>query len=244
MIPRLQWPLGSAKTKALFGALGVSFQGTAEVEEGGFADFSGYVEASWSDKVTLKSPRFSSPHPLIINGPLLLDGDMEIIPGPNGGGRVDLLLADVSLQQDSLPDAPISADPSKGIDAGTWGLAINDTTYLPPPTQIDTSRTCATGVPCDVGYNMLIKVSGLTSEGGFEETRADFGSTLSWGGITSVRDALTGEPIDDWTITSESGFDYSKPFGVPEPTAGIMLLIGMVTMFTYGRPLAARLVRR
>jgi hypothetical protein len=36
--------------------------------------------------------------------------------------------------------------------------------------------------------------------------------------IDFVEDALTGEIIDDWTITSESGADYAHPIGVPEPS--------------------------
>jgi len=63
---------GNAKAKAAFGAIGVSFQGTGEVQPAGFATTNGFVEASFTDTVTLRSPRFSSPHPLIINAPLLL----------------------------------------------------------------------------------------------------------------------------------------------------------------------------
>jgi hypothetical protein len=40
---------------------------------------------------------------------------------------------------------------------------------------------------------------------------ASFGQSLTWGGISSVTDAETGEPVTDWTITSESGFDYRNP---------------------------------
>jgi hypothetical protein len=53
---------------------------------------------------------------------------------------------------------------------------------------------------------------------------ASFGSTLEWGGITSVTNARTGEPITDWSVTSESGFDYSQVFPIPEPSALTLLL--------------------
>jgi hypothetical protein len=38
----------------------------------------------------------------------------------------------------------------------------------------------------------------------------NFSQTLAWGGISSVTDADTGQPITGWTITSQSGFDYSQ----------------------------------
>jgi hypothetical protein len=53
--------------------------------------------------------------------------------------------------------------------------------------------------------------------------------SLHWGGIEMVSDQ-NGNPIDDWTITSESGFDYSKPFGVPEPSSILLLNIMLCTL--------------
>jgi hypothetical protein len=59
---------------------------------------------------------------------------------------------------------------------------------------------------------------------GHAGANATFGHTMTWGGITSVIDKVTGRPITDWTIDSASGFDYSKPFSeIPEP-ASICLL--------------------
>jgi hypothetical protein len=53
---------------------------------------------------------------------------------------------------------------------------------------------------------------------------ADVSGSLHWGGIESVTDEF-GNLITDWTITSASGFDYSKPFGVPEPSSVLLLSI-------------------
>lgn len=58
----------------------------------------------------------------------------------------------------------------------------------------------------------------------------DFGSayislerSLSWGGIQSL--TVDGQPIE-FTVTSESGFDYSKPFSQPVPIPSAVWLIG------------------
>ncbi len=56
---------------------------------------------------------------------------------------------------------------------------------------------------------------------------ADFARTLEWGGITSVTDLATGLPVTDWTVTSESGFDYTQFFAeVPEPSTAVLFALG------------------
>ncbi len=59
---------------------------------------------------------------------------------------------------------------------------------------------------------------------------ASFEHTLEWGGITSVTRASTGEPIIDWSVTSESGFDYSQVFPIPEPSVSILLFTAAATL--------------
>ena len=42
---------------------------------------------------------------------------------------------------------------------------------------------------------------------------------------------MTGEVIDDWKITSTSGFDYSRPFQeIPEPAAVSLFVLGALGM--------------
>jgi hypothetical protein len=64
----------------------------------------------------------------------------------------------------------------------------------------------------------------LNMRTGFARTNATFGHTMTWGGITSVIDKGTGQPITDWALDSASGFDYSKPFSaIPEPASVCLL---------------------
>jgi hypothetical protein len=64
---------------------------------------------------------------------------------------------------------------------------------------------------------------------------ADFGHTLTWGGIDSVTDATTGEALDGWTFTSESGVDYSKPISVPEPATLKLFACGLAIIASQRR---------
>jgi hypothetical protein len=50
---------------------------------------------------------------------------------------------------------------------------------------------------------------------------AYFSRTLKWGGISSIMRYDTMETITGWSVSSASGFDYSRP-AVPEPS-GLLL---------------------
>lgn len=75
--------------------------------------------------------------------------------------------------------------------------------------------------------------SGFAQAGAMTSTfDGEFSQTVTWGGGTRVSVLETGEVLSNYTITSESGFDYSKPFPVPEP-AGLLPLaptIGLLAL--------------
>lgn len=68
---------------------------------------------------------------------------------------------------------------------------------------------------------------------------SDASHTLRWGGISSVVDADTGLPVADWTLTSESGFDWTQPAVIPEPTASALALVALGAL-----AVSRRMVRR
>lgn len=60
---------------------------------------------------------------------------------------------------------------------------------------------------------------------------ADFFSSLEWDGIVSVRDS-SGNLLTDWSVTSASGFDYTRSYdaqiaAVPEPEIYAMMGLGL-----------------
>ena len=78
-----------------------------------------------------------------------------------------------------------------------------------------------------------------SDNGGVAIATAAFGHTFTWGGITSVVDADTGQPITDWTLTSASGFDWADPApgtsSVPEPSPLGLAALGGLGLFAYRR---------
>jgi len=63
---------------------------------------------------------------------------------------------------------------------------------------------------------------------------AAFLHTVMWGGITSVTDTLTGLPLENYTLTSASGIDYSVP--MPEPSSGLLVAAAATMMLLRRRP--------
>lgn len=65
---------------------------------------------------------------------------------------------------------------------------------------------------------------------------ADFGHTLTWGGVVAVLDA-SGQAVGDWSLRSGSGFDYAQPFAspVPEPQAGVLMAAGLAALVAWAR---------
>ncbi len=71
---------------------------------------------------------------------------------------------------------------------------------------------------------------------------ADFSHTMAWGGITSVTDDSNGEPIIGWSVTSDSGFDYSKPaVETPEPSSLVLVGLGGMSLAVIARNRARRM---
>jgi hypothetical protein len=73
----------------------------------------------------------------------------------------------------------------------------------------------------------------LNAQGGTAEAVLSLGHTFTWGGITSVTDADTGEPISNWTLTSTSGTDWATA-AVPEPSS-LVCIAGGIALLALGR---------
>jgi hypothetical protein len=64
----------------------------------------------------------------------------------------------------------------------------------------------------------------------------DFTGSLNWGGITSVTNARTGQPLANWTVASKSGFDYTQVFPpVPEPSSAALVLAALAAFTSQRR---------
>jgi hypothetical protein len=158
-------------------------------------------------------------------------------PEPSPGVEVGV---GVELTGTGVTPPPLQVIP--GFGQGNWlGYDVDDaplhafTALQPPPTTIPLTIFGAIGQDVELDYTLKFTGTAISSNGFNEGDNADgtfagtFGHTLAWGGIDSVNDATTGEPITDISFTSASGFDYTKP--VPEPSSLALLSLGGLALF-------------
>ena len=168
----------------------------------------------------------TSPNQVRIGGFLNLDGNMNVTEthmGPDISASAAIF---VDITGPGLTPASLHAD--------TLGLpTLNKTVGQVSLFSFDVSS----GVPKPISFRMRLvgkanvtgpQTGGGPARSGVAAFTADFSHSLSWGGITSVVNLGTGEPITNWSVTSESGFDYSQVFPpVPEPSSIALLSFGL-----------------
>ncbi len=220
-----------ANAHAEAGHLGLNFVGAAVAGENKSSALFVVqsLSAGWQDEVILSTTKVAFTNNLRVQTRLFLDGDL----GGSASGE-----GEVSANFIIVDDCDVPALPPAPYPSGEWGsfrevprLGLHELQEIPGGIRL--TNILRNGVGSSVGFTMILNGGGntdgnlslLNAKPGTAILFANIANSLRWGGIESVTDEF-GNPIDDWTITSASGFDYSKPFGVPEPSG--ILLIGTV----------------
>lgn len=126
----------------------------------------------------------------------------DFVAAPIGDNfkRVQPLTSSATITKTFISDIPVEVDFTDEIEVNAYALKFDSESH---------------GCPCAPGH---------------AQASASFADTISWGGIISVIDDATGQPVTDYTVTSASGFDYSKPFveAVPEPASSSLFSAGLL----------------
>lgn len=112
--------------------------------------------------------------------------------------------------------------------------------------EVFAGRPVLYSLSVDVQAGMSLNNTPVTQPGRTSvfDASADYGHTVYWGGVQSVTDALTGEPISDWSMKSLSGADYTRSFEpVPEPST-IALAGGLAALVVLARQRRAAVAGR
>jgi hypothetical protein len=200
----------------------------------GGASFFGGASASWSDFATFTTAGLPLGAPLILHGGFILDGMLTVVGDGVGDAFVHLVNPEIIGGS-----ADFRVDTQGGPRAMTLVADIVPTLFAVQNGQ-------------EVPFSVSISVGAAQSDGsGLEpgdsvegSAFALFSDTLRWGGISSVIDGNTGNVINDWTVTSQSGFDYSQPapvaVPVPWPATLTLAAIGaLLGLFVHCRSRAA-----
>jgi hypothetical protein len=216
------------------GAYSASTSADAEdLEEGGSVDFARVSAfADWRDIWNVTSTTAVG-RDLIVKGRIKIEGSLGVsitgtpkftpqeFPLNDGLAFINVYFKSGDL---ILPDP----DDNFGIASATIVLGRTDPLRLDRGIFFDVHTFATEGVPVSTITSLRLHFGGLavTNAGGDTVSGffdGNYRSTLTWQGITSVVDRATGEIIDDWTLTSQSGFDYVH--GVPEPSSILLAAI-------------------
>jgi hypothetical protein len=100
-------------------------------------------------------------------------------------------------------------------------------TYYPLPVTTDHAVPITFGQPFTLNLFTEINANAWweddPAEGDWGFMRLDMTNTVSWGGIVEIRDA-TGDPVAEYSLTSEAGVDWTQP--LPEPATLALLALG------------------
>jgi len=202
----------------------------AEAQANGAFDATGYaaaavsVSASWSDTMVVNSASHQPGRALVVRTSYLLVGS-AFVNAVNGDSQAELSIA---------------------VDGLNYLLRSDDDTRSIPPPIIAFTVDVLNGQSRTLSSRMSMSaIAGTSASLGNATASGFYGNSLHWGGIQSVEDALTGEVLRDWTITSGSGTDYSRPIGfgtspVPEPSRLILLATALAGVLPVRRLLESK----
>ncbi len=230
-----------ATIRAQAGSVGIGFDGsiisTAGPIVGGIIQgasggrLTHEAKAGWLEFIVPKVPNKPIGQAIVFNTLLVLEGSMgaAITGGQHNlpGQVVHLLQFKEDSTNSTLPDPPYGNPPVY------WAIQHeeprNNVHRIElPPEIIRVRHVMNNGQSYTLAHTMQLFGNADAANGGTTAFSADFSASLKWGGVESVTD-LAGNPIpsEDWSIESESGFDYSRPFVVPEPSSVLLVAIAL-----------------
>ena len=226
-----------ASAHAEIGNLGVSIQaGASAGMEKNRAEVRSSAVAEWRSGVTFQVPELVGGE-YTVTSLLYLDGDMS----GSASGENAQMYADFRIEYlgglGALPEAPYADGSWGSIHASNGGPEKNEI-----PNVIRLTRIFRSQFSTAIGFRFLLGGSAFSDSLHFSADEATAGTafvaadashSLRWGGVESVIDEF-GNPVTNWTLIGDDGFDFSKPFPVPEPT-GVVSALGALLFLGFRR---------
>jgi len=218
--------------RARVGDLGLSVRGYAG---GGtpnsWANAQGGGTASWLDVITLTTDAVPLGEQIIMEASLNIFGVLNAMA--TGQGRASAVLTISDLGTPSLLNGSMLA-------MNIFDLANGTFLDQPVGDALKVKMTLTNGARVPIGYTMSLGAGG-ESDGDTTVSGASPGSmnvdaiaidSLHWGGIQRVTDRF-GNAVGSFTVASDSGFDFSRPFAssVPEPSALALALAALAGLW-------------
>lgn len=200
---------------AQYGAVGMYAHFRANASAGFAAAES---TAGWTDTWTLNPANASQiGQNAVLTFSVHLDGVLDGLPTGNSYTRIG--------SQVWLNNAAVGGKNFRVQGQGQGGFPFHQVVDQ----DVSFSVTVKLGTPFELG--IFSRASAGTAGAGpnwFSEATSDFASTLTWQGVSGV--TLGGNAIN-YTLSSESGIDWTQPFApVPEPSTWLLFGGGLLAL--------------
>lgn len=223
--------------RARVGDLGLSVSGYA----GGAAARSwaiaeGSAQASWRDVITITTNAVPIGEQIVLEATLNLFGILDAIAAGEGSAAATLTIQDLG--------AP-SLSGGGFLGMTIYDLARSTFVDIPVVDFLPVRMTLTNGARTPIGYLMSLGASALSDGDERGPASAVPGSanvsgiaidSLHWGGIQRITDR-SGNALGSFSVSSDSGFDFARPFAnsVAEPSAMALMLAALGAGFASRR---------
>lgn len=214
----------SAEASSVPGALRATGVARTNGSPGGFQ---GQASASWADSFVISAPGYDSSMTGTFSGAVQVTGDLLV----DFLGRV---------YSDSQMFATVDLFPGTGFNGGRASVSgfARDLVGF----DIDGDHTASDSLSLvfsDVPFtfNQRIDVNlGLTvsadvnaiDAGATGRSDANYGHTMTWAGLSSVRDQNGNQLLGYSALSTGSGFNFAAVSPVPEPSGALLLACGLL----------------
>lgn len=178
----------------------------------------GSIEASWTDTLTIQP---GDPELLFQPGTFVLEIALDGSLAADAGGASQ---SNTRAQYDLTVEAGtcMSGCDFKLVgEQGDFGLLGGGQSFTGDPIADFTSTPVpfVFGIPIDLTVGLSAVAQAVAGEEAVTSSAdANLEQTLTWGGISEVRN-LAQDLVTDYSVASESGVDWSQP--VPEPAMAL-----------------------
>lgn len=208
---------------------------TTSASSGGSTGANGSARADWADSFIIGAAGYNASETGTFSGSVSIDGLLRA--GFEGRGTgISSVLANIRI------------DPSTGYNGGRVDLQGGgrriagyelgfrfDGLEQFTLNFVDVPFTFGRGI--DVYLRLEATSSATTGDGAAADAQALYGHSMTWQGLTSVRDS-TGVVLSQFSaISPGSGFDFSSP--VPEPNRLALLMAGALWVLFRARRIKA-----
>ncbi|MFO0688253.1 MAG: hypothetical protein U0900_06055 [Myxococcota bacterium] len=208
------WASGSTISYTTGGGAAAQFSDSFTIESPGRTNTLGYVTATF---------KLAGVHGISLSGgvgsPI---NDNDSYANVNVATQVRLGLAS---QIDHVTESGTIEPDSHTLD-GEVPATITLTTSFLFGTPIDVSAKISAGVSSSA-RRVIFDTTSQVWVDSLATAGAEYGSSLVWGGISTITDA-NGVPIAHWTALSSTGTDYAV--AAPEPDAATMVVAGVLLL--------------